>query len=119
MENHLSFEKLPEAVVMLTKEVSELKKLLIENQENSIKEQPEKLLTIQEASVFLSLSIATIYSKVSKGELPVMKGGKRLYFSSVELLNFLKQGRKKSKSEIEQEAEVNLLNLKKGLNNGR
>jgi excisionase family DNA binding protein len=82
-------------------------------------EQPEKLLTIKEASIFLSLSVTTIYSKVSKGELPVMKGSKRLYFSSVELLNFLKQGRKKSKSEIEQEAEVNLLNLKKGLNNGR
>ncbi|MFN5443406.1 MAG: helix-turn-helix domain-containing protein [Crocinitomicaceae bacterium] len=119
MTEIITFEKLPEAVVMLTKEVSELKKLLIENQENSIKEQHEQLLTIQEASEFLSLSIATIYSKVSKGELPVMKGSKRLYFSNVELLNYLKQGRKKSKSEIETEAEVNLLNLKKGLNNGR
>ena len=30
-------------------------------------------VTIQEAAEFLKLSVATIYSKVSRGELPVMK----------------------------------------------
>ena len=37
----------------------------------------EKLLNIQEAAQFLNLAIPTLYSKVSKGELPVMKRGKR------------------------------------------
>jgi excisionase family DNA binding protein len=82
-------------------------------------DQPEQLLTIQEAAEFLSLTVPTMYSKVSKREIPCMKRSKRLYFSRTELLDYLKDGRKKSKSEIEQEAEVNLLNLKKGLNNGR
>jgi len=77
-------------------------------------EQPEQLLTIQEAAEFLSLSVPTIYSKVSKGELPVMKRSKRLYFSRIELLEYLKDGRKKSNAEIEQEAEAYLLNHKKG-----
>ena len=63
---------------------------------------PEKLLTVKEAAEFLSLSVPTIYSKVSKGELPVMKRSKRLYFSNTELLNYLKDGRKKSNAEIEQ-----------------
>ena len=82
-------------------------------------DQPEQLLTIQEAAEFLSLTVPTMYSKVSKGELPVMKRSKRLYFSRTELLDYLKDGRKKSNAEIEQEAEAYLLNNKKGLNNGK
>ncbi|MBK9109921.1 MAG: helix-turn-helix domain-containing protein [Saprospiraceae bacterium] len=78
--------------------------------------QPEQLLTVQEAAEFLSLTVPTMYSKVSKGELPVMKGSKRLYFSRTELLEYLKQGRKKSNAEIEKEAEAYL--KKKGGNNG-
>lgn len=82
-------------------------------------DQLEQLLTIQEAAEFLSLTVPTMYSKVSKGELPVMKRSKRLYFSRTELLEYLKYGRKKSNAEIEQEAKAYLLNNKKGLNNGK
>lgn len=78
-------------------------------------EQPEQLLTVQEAAQFLNLTVPTIYSKVSKGELPVMKRSKRLYFSSTELMEYIKEGRKKSNAEIEQEAEAYLSNNKKGL----
>ncbi len=117
MEN-LTFDKLPEAVTMLTNEVSELKRLFIERQETPT-EHPEQLLSIQQAAEFLSLSVPTLYSKVSKGELPVMKQGKRLYFSRTELMEYVKAGRKKSNAEIEQEAKAYLLNNKKGLNNGK
>jgi excisionase family DNA binding protein len=82
---------------------------------NPTAEQPEQLLTIQEAAQFLNLTVPTIYSKVSKGELPVMKRSKRLYFSSTELMEYLKEGRKKSNAEIEQEAEAYLSNNRKGL----
>ena len=82
-------------------------------------DQPEQLLTIQEAAEFLSLTVPTMYSKVSKGELPVMKRSKRLYFSRTELLEYLKDGRKKSNAEVEQEAKAYLTDKKKGLNNGR
>ena len=68
----------------------------------------KQLLTIQEAADFLILAVPTMYSKVSKGELPVMKQGKRLYFSRTELLDYLKDGRKKSNTEIEQEAKAYL-----------
>ena len=119
MEQNLTFDQLPKAVTMLTKEVSELKRLLIEKQERPTTDQPEQLLTIQEAAEFLSLTVPTMYSKVSKGELPVMKRSKRLYFSRTELLEYLKDGRKKSIAEIEQEAKAYLLNNKKGLNNGK
>ena len=82
---------------------------------NPTTEQPEQLLTIQGAAQFLNLTVPTIYSKVSKGELPVMKRSKRLYFSSTELMEYLKEGRKKSNAEIEQEAEAYLSNNRKGL----
>lgn len=111
---HLTFDQLPEAVTTLTKEVSELKNLIITNQEQPTKEQPETLLNVQEAAEFLKLEVPTIYSKVSRGELPVMKRSKRLYFSSIELMDYLKQGRKKSSAEIEQEARAYLLKTKKG-----
>lgn len=114
MEQNLTFDQLPKAVTMLTKEVSELKRLLIEKQEQTPTEQPEQLLTVQEAAQFLNLTVPTMYSKVSKGELPVMKRSKRLYFSSTELMEYLKEGRKKSNAEIEAEAEAYLSN-KKGL----
>lgn len=118
MEN-LTFDQLPKAVTMLTKEVSDLKRLLTEKQQNPPIENPEKLLTIQQAAEFLSLSVATIYSKVSRGNIPFMKRSKRLYFSSIELLDYLKDGRSKSIATIEQEAETYLSNNKKGLNNAR
>ncbi|MCD4697860.1 MAG: helix-turn-helix domain-containing protein [Bacteroidales bacterium] len=114
MEQNLTFDQLPKAVTMLTKEVSELKRLLIEKQEQTPTETPEQLLTIQEAAEFLSLTVPTMYSKVSKGELPVMKRSKRLYFSRTELMYYIKTGRKKSNVEIEQEVEAYLSNKKKG-----
>lgn len=68
--------------------------------------QPEQLLTVQEAANLLHLTVPTIYSKHSKGELPgVCKRGKRLYFSRQSLIEWIKEGRKKSNAEIEQEAE--------------
>jgi len=114
MEQKLTFDQLPIAVTSLTKEISELKMLLLEKREQQPSETPEKFLNIQEAAQFLNLSVPTIYSKVSKGELPVMKRGKRLYFSNTELIEYIKEGRKKSYAEIEQEAESYLSN-KKGL----
>lgn len=80
---------------------------------------PDQLLTIQQAAELLHLSVSTLYVKVSKGELPVMKRGKRLYFSQNELVEYLKQGRKKTTGEIEAEAEAYLLNNKKRLSNGK
>lgn len=69
-------------------------------------EQPEtdELLTVQDTAKFLSLSVPTVYTLISKGELPVMKRSKRCYFSKSELVNYLKQGRKKTRSEIKEES---------------
>ncbi|WHF51852.1 helix-turn-helix domain-containing protein [Chryseobacterium gotjawalense] len=108
---NLSFEQLPEAVTNLTKEVSALRQLLISKEQHT--EQPEQFLTIQQAAAFLNLSVPTMYSKVSKRELPVMKRSKRLYFSLTELTEYLRNGKKKTSAEIEAEADLYLSKNKK------
>jgi excisionase family DNA binding protein len=68
-------------------------------------EAKEQLLDVKETAEFLKLTVPTIYSKVSRGELPVMKGQKRLYFSRTELLEHLKGKRKKTNSELDKDAQ--------------
>lgn len=64
----------------------------------------DQLLTIRQAAQILSLSVQTVYGLVSKAELPVCKRGKRLYFSKQELTEWIKAGKKKTRTEIEAEA---------------
>ena len=82
-------------------------------QANTNSTETDELLTVQDTAKFLSLSVPTIYGLISKGKLPVMKRSKRCYFSKIELINYLKQGRKKTLAEIANEAEQ-YLSTKKG-----
>lgn len=107
MEQEITFDNLPKAVSQLNKKLETIEQLILSKEDNS-KSDLEKLLTIQEAAEMLNLTIPTIYSKVSKGELPVMKQGKRLYFSNIELMEYVKAGKRRSNSEIEAEANAYL-----------
>ena len=66
---------------------------------------PNEFLTVKEAALFLKLAVPTVYTLISKGELPVMKRSQRCYFLKTDLVNYLKQGRKKSSREISAEAD--------------
>lgn len=81
-----------------------------ENSEN----QTEQLFTVKEAAQFLKLSVPTIYALVSRAEIPYMKKGKRLYFSNLQLIDWLKTGRRKTLSETAKEAEQYLTRKNKG-----
>ncbi len=91
----MTFEQLPQAVATLIEKISKIEEILTEKNE-----QKEKFLTIEEAAKFLDFTVSTVYAKVSRGELPYMKRGKRLYFSNIELVEYLKAGRKKTNAEI-------------------
>ena len=86
------FEDLPNIMAENNKLLSEVKELL------SVAVTPQKipsdLLSISEASDLLKLSIPTIYSKVCKRELPYFKRGNKLYFNKIELLDYVKAGRR-------------------------
>lgn len=106
MEN-VTFETLPQAVSQLSKQLSEIRTLLLQTTPTPAPEQDE-LLTVKGAAAFLSLSVPTVYGLISKGELPVMKRSKRCYFSKAELIAYLKQGRKKTTAEIEAVAQQHI-----------
>ena len=68
--------------------------------------QTDKPFTIEEASEFLNLTKATLYSKVSRREIPVMKRGKKLYFSMSDLNAYLQKGRVKTLEELQEEVQM-------------
>ena len=111
-----TLENLPQLVMSLYNEIGELKSLLLKNQVNEKAEIPERFLNIQEAAKVLNLTKATLYTKVSKNEVPHFKQGNRLYFSTVELTEYLKQGKRNTFAEAEAIATLYLSNNKKGLN---
>ena len=94
----ISFNNLPEAVAELTRKVDELYNVIKNVQPQDPQDQ---FLSVRETAEFLNLSVPTIYSKVSKRELPYMKRGKRLYFNRKDLETYLKGGRVKTVRELE------------------
>lgn len=100
-----TFDDLPNIIGKLFVKLDKIEKLLkarkiIDADKN------EELLTIEGAAKLLKLSVATIYTKVCKNEIPVNKQGKRLYFYRAELLDWIKSGRIKTNAEIQQEVEL-------------
>lgn len=108
----LTFDQLPQAVGLLHDRLTTIEQLLRERS-TSI-QMPDELLTISEAAKFLNLSVPTLYCKVSRQEIPVNKQGKRLYFYKSELADWIKAGRKKTASEIRQEAQSYISSRRKG-----
>ncbi len=102
MENY-SFEDLPKIIGKVYEKLDKIEKLL--GQPVVSDQVEEDLMTIEGASKLLSLSVATIYTKVCKNEIPVNKKGKKLYFYRSELLDWIKSGRIKTVEEIEKEVE--------------
>lgn len=89
-----------------------IRKVLAENPVSANAAQSTDYLNIEEASKLLNLAKATVYALSASGKIPVIKKGKRLYFTKQELIEWLNKGRKKTVDEIEQEAQQYLLNSK-------
>ncbi|MDB9963714.1 helix-turn-helix domain-containing protein [Vicingaceae bacterium] len=108
MEHTISFEQMPGLIAQISLKLETIESLLIDQSETALPEHSDELLGVKETAEFLSLSVQTIYGKVSKGELPVMKRSKKLYFSKDDLMNYLKRGRIKTNLEIQEEANKQL-----------
>ena len=111
---HLSFDKLPEAVAQLYRKLSNIETLLYQ-QANSSKPE-DRWFDLDELIAYdpEKRSKPTFYRYVQEQEIPFHKKGKKLTFLKSEIDNWLKQGRKKTTAEIEEEAESLLLTKKKG-----
>jgi excisionase family DNA binding protein len=113
MEN-LTLETLPKAFTNLTYEVSEIKRLLLEKS-NEQQTNEDRWFDLNELCIYHpdKPTKPTVYGWVHSGLIPVHKGGKKLRFLKSEIDNWIKQGRKKTNSEISNNAEQ-YLKTKKG-----
>ena len=67
------------------------------------------VLNLNQASEYISLSKSAIYKKTSDRTIPHFKQGKKLYFKSSELNEWLTKQRILTKDEIEKEADKYIL----------
>lgn len=101
MEN-LTFEQLPQAIGQLFDKLNQIENLLLQRAEGQKNE--DEIFTVGQAAEFLNLSVATVYSKVCRKEVPVNKQGKRLYFYKSELTAWIKAGKMKTLVELDADA---------------
>ncbi|WP_017732529.1 helix-turn-helix domain-containing protein [Nafulsella turpanensis] len=110
--------------ILISLEPEEFRTILIDSvnsclkyhQHNFLPSENEEgdIVPVQGAADFLDISIPTIYGYVQRREIPFHKRGKRLYFSKKELTEWIKAGRIKTVSEIEEEAVTSLVSSRKG-----
>jgi excisionase family DNA binding protein len=114
LKEALTLETLPKAFTHLTNEVSEIKRLILE-QSNDQPTETDHWFDLNELCNYHpdKPSKPTVYGWVNAGSIPVHKGGKKLRFLKSEIDTWLKQGRKKTLIETASEAEQ-YLKTKKG-----
>lgn len=98
-----TFDQIPIMMNKLHDKLEHLENLILRI--SITEENKNELLNVEEASKLLNLSVATIYSKVCRKEIPVNKKGKRIYFYRHELMEWIKSGRVKTYTEMKNEIE--------------
>jgi excisionase family DNA binding protein len=108
----LTLEKLPQAISLLTEEVSEIKSLLLQ-QANTKPSETECWFNLDELCEYLPdrPSKQTVYDWVHDRIIPVHKGPKKLRFLKSEIDKWLLEGRKKTQVELVEEANSYLLSI--------
>lgn len=91
----LTLETLPKALVSLSNEVNEIKRILLEKS-NEQSTQTDRWFNLKEVIEYIldRPSRATVYGWCSSGSIPVHKGGKRLRFHKPKIDSWLMKGRK-------------------------
>ena len=109
--NQITFDSLPKAIASLFDEVKQIKSLIMDS---STGQHGDQLLTIQETSEFLHVQKQTLYSYVSKGLIPHHKRAGRLYFSKNDLIQWIKEGNKRSFNVEEESQKIMAKRKRKG-----
>jgi len=98
-----TFDQIPIMMNKLHDKLEHLEKLILRI--SITEENKDELLNVGEASKLLNLSVATIYSKICRKEIPFNKKGKRIYFYKHELIKWIKSGRVKTYAEMKKDIE--------------
>ncbi|MDR6464606.1 helix-turn-helix domain-containing protein [Chryseobacterium sediminis] len=96
-----TFEMLPLLLEKIEVRLERIESLI---QTARSKDLTDDYLSAKRAADMLNFTLATLYTKVCKGEIPSYKKGNRLYFSLVEIKDWIERGKKTSIDQIEQKA---------------
>ena len=107
-----TFEQTQQDVAEVKKDLKELKALLLNKAENQSK--TDNPLTIDEVVKLTRYTKPTIYGYCQKNEIPHHKKNGRLFFFTSEIIDWIKEGKQKTITEIEADADAFLSNKKKG-----
>jgi excisionase family DNA binding protein len=104
----LTLETLPKAFTHLVNEVGEIKRLL--QQKTELPKEADQWFDLTELCQYHpdKPSKATAYGWVHAGTIPVHKSSKKLRFLKSEIDNWLKQGKKQTKADIEAKVDTYL-----------
>lgn len=93
----ITFDNLPKAMIEVIERLERIENILTGQK---VAEVDSDWMDVEQASVFLNISKATIYSMTHLGTIAHYKKGNKLYFSKKELNEYLKSGRVRTKKEI-------------------
>lgn len=117
----IDISQLPEwAKIEITKEdlLAFAEKLQAEQKEQqaaTAEVDEDVLFDFLEMCNFLGIAQSTGYQRVSRGEIPHFKKGRRLYFRKSELVAWIESGRRKTNDDLNEIAEQYLRDYKTGL----
>lgn len=100
-----SFNELPEVVRQLFEKIERIETLLESAILNKDQTAKNELMNVEEAAEFLKISVAALYTKVSRYEIPYSKPGKRLYFERDELIKWIQQSKRKTLKDMTHDVE--------------
>jgi len=102
MNEQLSFDQLPSAILEVNKRLKRIESILDTKNDDRKPSYPDRM-SVEQVADYLNLAIPTIYGLVHRRLIPHEKRGKRLYFVSKEINEWLKGGRRRTIEELDSE----------------
>jgi len=104
----ITFEKLPQAVSYLIKEVAHVRQLLeqlLNQQKNQPSDNKHELLGVNEVCLMIKKAKPTVYTLARNRLIPSYKRGKKLYFYKDEILEWIESSKRKTVEELTMDIE--------------
>lgn len=111
-------DRLPNPFESIDSRLSNIEKLLLDIYAGTHIKPPDNdpngLLTVDQAADLLHLSVPTIYGLIHRREISSLKRGRRVYFKKEDLLQYLEAGRRNAQDSLGHKRVSNINTYKKG-----
>jgi predicted DNA-binding transcriptional regulator AlpA len=111
METTFTHNNLPEAVGQICQRLDSIE-LLLKKQEPQPEKDKQEFITLKQVCELTGYAAPTIYGLIGKNAIPHFKKGQRLFFEHDTIIAWIKEGKRKSKTEVEADADKHLQKLK-------